>query len=895
MEERQENRRLMQERHLEELTVTKATAHGMGLFARKELKDVNLGPYSYNLITGEQAAEVIANKNDTQQEYVEATVCPNWGDASDDFGPFILCPNNQKRLNDGSIAPDLRYINEYIDMGMPQNTVITETGDFHVTAAKKGEELLAFYGSWAQYPAEYREKHFNETTKQKGYNEITKEKASTTGVTDKWKNPKHTNVMEGGGTAGYKINDTCVSVNASMLGKREAMTLAREFVRSSQIDKTGESEVCAWIRRCRHEMKERDNNITLILRVALQLVMWENGSSLRCVKSQGKREGASGFDSCAYRDMVNDLVDRLGWTRKVQESGMTAIRMIATIKNDAAKGDVKSARNYAKCYLSRKAGQQGECSFVQLRLIAENQLRDMARHNIGHVHVKERGCIIHICAGSAPLSATIGGNNGPPLRGLGELYKLRIINVEKDRKPWHSEEGELEPTHMCRTMLDGHPEPNAIEFICRKAKVHTTDIDAIVVSTSCETTASITSIAPEGSRHRDANYRPLTKKAIEEEDEIEYIRDQVLNFCEEMAVRGRKVVWGFEQGEATCFVHRFMPHTGLSAELLGKTQTDQRFPAPIRTQWGCYGSSYKKRTVWVTNQRDLCLLGQNNASYPATIVRNKPKFAELQRTQARETELNVKEGKSKWPRLFGKHLFNQWRFQVNSMPMVNCGGVLQQQLVEGHCARAAREWHETQLREGGGSINDGRNIALAKAKYVQSLKRDIWVIAAEDHEWSFAQTVQVKWNTELHQYDVEYLCESGQRGVATEATLRKWKKAVVQEHIRDGKLTLEDGCVGSISKKRTERALNPSDNRNATFDRQRALTSDRGTLYFHKVTYANGESDDMFEYEMWNIIARVHAPEEWIQRAEEMAAEQAGHNERRRNVKPAQHRDVLCL
>ena len=239
--------------------------HEKGLFAKVKLRAVNLGPYSENVATGEDAERMLKRirLGTSQQQVVECVDPPaSWTcepGSIDSIGPFVMHLGPVTADRD-DCTPCVRYINDHRHSGQPAlqaNTHIRRGGEFIVDAAEAGDELLCSYGDG-----------FNPSAR---IPKMTSEGAPHPGA------PK----------AAGKSNETSKTLAApdarSVMSKQQSMGHANTFCiewlkRECSYPEPSEKEIKAWVDMMRHRLTEY-RAIGVHLRTALDVRLAQEGKA----------------------------------------------------------------------------------------------------------------------------------------------------------------------------------------------------------------------------------------------------------------------------------------------------------------------------------------------------------------------------------------------------------------------------------------------------------------------------------------------------------------------------------------------------------------------------------------------------------------------------------------
>ena len=776
----------------------------------------------------------------------------------------------------GEHTPSVRYINDHRRHGGPDllaNTHISREGDFIVTAAEAGDELLCSYGE--------------------GFNPSTRAAQATSGGvprTGKREPTKKTMAP----TQAATVLDT-----RDVLSRQESMGHANTFYtewlgRDTTYPEPTMEEIKTWVDKMRHRLAGyRDIGPPLRTSLYMRLVQ-EGKNPTRTTRGQAHPPTTTEAKEATLKHMLATL----GWCRgastQLTAAGLLGHRLRLAVRSDLDAGRLKAAGTYYDNYkhTSRKKTTLMESS--DLTSLIKQTITSEVHRDLGLPSKTGGRVFIHIGAGSAPLLHSA------------HRHGIVAVNVERDRKAWHSDTNT--PTHTLQVGASG-------TMFTSLAEVFNFEVDAIegiLVSLDCATNCRITAINKvPGTRHRNIKDEPITQRAREEEALTVYVRDETLELVSSSALKGKVVMFAFEHGKATCFRDVFFPTVGSTPKY---TTTELRFSEPKLVNWWDYGTPMSKLTHWFTNYYKLWHLAPSAPKLSVAVVVNTAAEGEMRKTLPKVQGLTVQESKAAWPPMFVDSVLSQWtglhRLRVESAytrysgqtPMTQavgsaadsrrCAALAAQQnriAAHGYPWRAITtpqgpSYHTARVWGSGGCATDDTapHDGEENSEYLESVMRDAWIIHDRRHGWVWAhegygdliwdnkhgefQVLLLPWyederpgsnhtrpapcmltysETQLHALKMTKMREV----LNTKVLNRGFKEGAAQGSTtgRTFKCTPSKGCM-SCKHKRVKLANNSP-----------PTQSSCGTELY-RITYTDGYEEDLTAQDVWRTIVWSDAP-----------------------------------
>lgn len=726
------------------------------------------------------------------------------------YPPYLLLPNRRSNgARKAMGAFPLHKMNAAVQE-KDANTRISERGDFEVMLAAKGCELLTSYGR-----SYWRERGIPQ--------DLGEAENNTLGIQDA---PPRTQSQQ---TLVAKDRES-ITLRAASMEARARITEIGLSAQKSKVrpagDLTTEQEewlssgnTQAWITLRHRHLGQLYTRVALGLRTALYLELMKNGVHRpEILTTQGARTGTTSETAGGVTETARI---RLGWTRestKNNEIENSLKSLQQQVRREADEGKFKSARDYARSH-GRKFGNMG-MDYGSLKEKIEEMITHMAVFDYGAPRSMQGQTILHLCAGTAPLLA------------LQHRYGMRVVNVERDAKPWQTDAGQ--GPYRILPEEAGGDSVNLIVEICYAFGVKIDDVAAILVSTQCDTTSNATSIA-----HWSAEGKPLTQQAREDGAVISRIVAETTSFVVDQAVRGTKVMYAFEQGKGSSFHKIFVPHDGLESQDIrrAKARGATFYPRPKEIEWGDYGAPYRKATLWTTNFARLQVIKPTHSKAESVIAAPRTKDGTLPRKLAKSPGLTIKEVKAQWPQQFLVHMLEQ--AEGRCVPFV--------QVV----ITKADQWAvRTFLAQKNRRAQSGPPTESNK-EYRESLAGEAWIVHDETRGWLWGETQGVVWDPAHNEFRVALVWAhtSLDQGVETfsETQLHTWKRAAVSQVIRSG--VIKVGAGGRITAKIKNKPFMAADG-------ERRYRVDLG---------GRGTDRDFSEQDIWQSLVESDAGEVGMQ------------------------------
>jgi hypothetical protein len=850
--------------------------HEKGLFAKVKLRAVNLGAYSEDVATGEEAERMLKRirLGASNKQVVECVDPPtSWTDkpgSMDNIGPFVMHLSSVEADN-ADCTPSVRYINDHRLSGQPAlqaNTHISRKGDFIVTAAEAGDELLCSYGNG-----------FNPSAR---VPKVASEGAPRPGV------PK---VASRSKKASKAPAAPCVR---DVMSKQQCMGHASTFYtewlkRKRDYPEPSEKEIKAWVDMMRHRLAEY-RAIGIHLRTALDVRLAQEGKAPK-LTTRGK--AASPAPTGATNSTLKRAQVALGWCRgaDAQISAAEAVgeRVRRVVRNDLDTGKLKTAGAYRDNYKHTAQKQTTPIEPPELMKLIKQIITDEVRDDLGLPDTTNGRVFIHIGAGSAPLLHSA------------KRHGITAINIEKDHKQWHTNTGT--PTHT----LEVGPEGEMFVLLADKFNFDVGEIAGVLISLDCATNCRITAINKvHGTRHRDIHDAPLTPRAKSEEELTIYVRDETLKLVSSSAIRGKVIMYAFEHGKATCFRDVFLPTIGSKPKY---TTTDLRFNEPKLLNWWDYGTPMSKLTHLFTNYSKLWHHAPSAPKLNVAVVVNTAAEGEMRKTLPKVQGLTVQESKAAWPPMFVDSMLSQWvgvhRLRIESAYTGYSGQTPVSQTVasavDSHrCAALSAQrnriaahgypwrtiaapdepmkptttvWSARNCTTGVARPHDGEE----NDAYLESVMRDAWIIHDRKHGWVWAHENygDVMWDSVHGEIrvllspwydDVHPETNHSQPGAHTltysETQLHALKVTKMKEVLSTKVLNrgFKEGAAQGHTTGHTHRCT-PSKrcvNCKLACSSASGRNSCGGTFY--RITYSDKYEEDLTAQEVWRTIVRSDAP-----------------------------------
>jgi hypothetical protein len=598
------------------VNVQKSHIHGKGLFAEESMREVNLGPYSNNFQYGAQAERTIMNIR-TGKLHIDVVHCTEIPTAfayleneSGVFEPFLLLPpaipqGTEAQMSTHTPGPPLHRVNQAPTF-KTENTRITTRGDFIVTKAEKGEELLTNYGKEYWNKRRKKEAPTDNCNALKGNAKaqtVARRTETNTAVQETKKarmsHGKSAQPREEKGAAGQMtmnqikakqvsnkstedtrtpITETTANLEAGMrISKVTETTTVVSTLEGGIAPHASFMEACApaqmqaWILSCHRRHAATHTHIAQGVRVALYKALKTRGIvQTSLVTSQGSDRKKTEEEADAEVAMSEA---QLGWKRRTkQETPQSTAwgQLRKAVRHDADLSQRKTARTYTRNHAA-KFERMG-ILYPELKKETETIIKEEVLHNVGKPRSVKGRIIIHLCAGTGPLI---------PLRGR---YGFESVDIEKDDKQW-----QVDTNQKPYEILP--PEgKNLIREICQKNEKETSNVMAILVSSSCDTTTNASNI-----KHWGGQGQPLTDEARKQQPTLRRMIQETITFIQEEAIQGRWIMYAFEQGQSSSYHKHFLPHAGMTIKELQNHQEPMRFPIPKQVEWGDYAAPIKRK------------------------------------------------------------------------------------------------------------------------------------------------------------------------------------------------------------------------------------------------------------------------------------------------------------
>ena len=859
--------------------------HEMGLFARVDMRDVNLGPYSQHIASGEEAEEMLARikRGECRKQVVECVEAPhNWTrqhGTAHELGPFVMHLTPEE-TNGRDNIPHVRYINDHRVGGgddLPVNTHITKEGDFIVKNVKAGGELLCSYGHGFN-PSARPSALTTKPAARKGWREASEAATKTPTCDTPPKGAVDMSRQEGARHANEYYSGWLAGAGATR-GPDETPSI---------------KEIKQWVDRMRHHLL-RFTDVGLALRTALDTRLLQEGRPPK-LTTRGKPSTPLPVEE--QTALHNHALSKLGWKRgadaRLATTELLNRRVRQTVRADLDAGKLKPASAYYDNYKHSSKNQATPLEPSELTALIKHIVVEEATRDIGSPTPGRGKVIVHIGAGSAPLLC------------VANRHGFTAVNIEKDPKDWHARTGT--PTHTLRVEDEGM----MFTTLAEKFGFHVEDIAAVLVSLDCATNCRMTAInEANGTRHRNARDEPITQRARDEEALTVYVRDEILDLVSTFALRGKTIMHAFEHGKATCFRDVFLPTVGTNPRY---TTTAMRFSEPKLLNWWDYGAPMSKLTHWFTNYARLWHLKPSTPRLKVAVVVNTAAEGEARKRLPKVQGLTVKESKAAWPPMFLDSVLAQWT-GLHNLPIKSTHTGFQglmpftQTLGSatdiGRCAALAAQQNRISAHgypwraidhQGNAS---GRTAAVwgtdmrtpstlqphtgvENSAYLESAMRDAWILHDRKEGWVWAHEGygDVMWDSRLGELQV--LLAPWNKGVRpgsdedhpraqmvthTETHLHELKVTKMKEVLSTKTLNrgFAEGIAQGSTTGRTFRCSPSKTCMNCKLKRSKShkrATPSRSScgIEHYRIVYPDGYTEDLTAQEVWRTIVWSDAP-----------------------------------
>ena len=656
-----------------------ATSGGRAAYARVRMRPGPLGPYAHKAIMPNHEEEQALTR---QGFFVMSGIRGNVRVADKlRHGQVTLVPDRPNNLirEPRDLQECMQFINESSSRDTA-NVRCDGAGIVHVhSTIPEGAELLLWYGDEEEQDGQLwphrrrdgtkgRQDSQDSGTARKSHNEKSRKQPLVT--IDKASLNREVNTLLGTHTGAAKESMSLRLVKAlsNALIKGWAHGKNQAALYYSQQDMTTLLNAHVLKRKIsnRYENGTAPNLVkaATMMRVGMHLMLDNLEIEHEAiVHLQGSRSNAvDGAQTAAQ--MTSIVMASAGWTRGGDDlSSRINVAMKAAINADfESRSTIRLPRQYAWNHVGKKADHDQQQSLTEQ---AGAIIAHRARHDIGTPPKLRNGTILHLYAGTGPAEAS----------HVGEALGMHVLSAEIHEWNWQ------DTANMQPFNIQHDPEKNVVERIMEMHHKEMHELKIILWSSPCSVTCATEVLFR---NHGEEQSAAMMKQ-------ICHVKDDCMRVIEAQALKGHVISYFLEQGLHSRFWRMLTPNKNTPTEHLKENineDTLERWPVPLATSWGAYGSQMHKKEGVCTNYAAMSLLRPMVPANAVPLVRNsievgvpdQPDFHARDPSalgHTKDRQLTVQEKRSEWPRQFVDHILLQYAQHSGDLPSMGPRGSVQ--------------------------------------------------------------------------------------------------------------------------------------------------------------------------------------------------------------------------